>query len=64
MYRVYLIKVGSMNYGICASDSVDKVHNYYNEHLRSNYDLEDITDKEDLPVLEVKVTNEIKGILK
>ncbi len=63
--RVYLIKVGCMNYGICVSDSEDKVKNYYTlNHPNLNFSIEDISHLKDLPVLEVVITKELKTLIK
>jgi hypothetical protein len=62
--RVFLIKVGCMNYGICASDSVEKVKNYYlNNHCQA-FDIVDITDAYEFPVLEIMCSKNIKDLIK
>jgi len=61
--KVFLIKLGCVNYGICASDSIEKVKNFYiNEHHIEPI-VEDITNAYDFPALEIKVTNQLKGMI-
>jgi hypothetical protein len=60
--KVFLIKLGCVNYGICVSESIEKVKNYYNHNVIS-YDIIDITNEYDFPALEVKVTNELKRMV-
>jgi len=61
--KIFLIKLGCVNYGICVSDSIEKVKNFYiNEHHIEPI-VEDITNVYDFPVLEIKVTNQLKRMI-
>lgn len=62
--KVFLIKIGCVNYGICVSDSIEKVRNFYiNEHHIEPI-IEDITNAYDFPVLEINATHELKDLIK
>lgn len=62
--KVFLIKIGCVNYGICCSDSIEKVRNFYiNEH-HIEPTIEDITSAYDFPVLEINITHELKDLIK
>ena len=61
--KIFLIKLGCVNYGICVSNSIEKAKNFYiNEHHIEPI-VEDITNAYDFPVLEIKVTNQLKGMI-
>jgi len=52
-----------MNYAICVSDSIEKVKNYYS-HSTIQYEIEDITNAYDFPVMEVQINQLIKDVVK
>ncbi len=63
--KVFLIKIGCVNYGICVSDSIEKVKTYYKiNHSNIEFVFEDITNTYDLTVLEVNVSQKIKDLIK
>lgn len=62
--KVFLIKIGCMNYAICCSDSYDKVKNFYKNEHRIEPIIEDITNAYDFPVLEINTTHELKDLIK
>ena len=62
--KVFLIKIGCVNYGICVSDSIEKVRNFYINERHIEPIIEDITNAYDFPVLEINVTRELKDLIK
>lgn len=62
--KVFLIKIGRMNYGICCSDSIEKVRNFYTNELHIEHTIEDITNAYDFPALEINITHKLKDLIK
>lgn len=62
--KVFLIKIGCVNYGICVSDSIEKVRNFYINERHIEPSIEDITNVYDFPVLEINITHELKDLIK
>lgn len=63
--KIFLIKIGCMNYGLCVSDSIEKVEAYYKfNHSNVIFTFEDITNVYDFPVLEINVSQKIKDLIK
>lgn len=62
--KLFLIKIGDLNYGLCCSDSEQKVRNFYDNKFTLEYSILDITNLYDLPCMEISITNELKGIIK
>lgn len=62
--KLFLIKIGDLNYGLCCSDSEQKVKSFYDNKFTIQYTIEDITNIYSLPCMEISITNEIKGIIK
>ena len=62
--KLFLIKIGDLNYGLCCSDSEKKVKNFYDNRFTIEYEIQDITNLYDLPCMEISLNNDIKRIIK
>jgi hypothetical protein len=63
--RLFLVSVGEMHYGLAVATNAESINKYYCEKFPNIiFDIQDITDKFSMPVMEINVTQNIKDIIK
>lgn len=61
--KLYDVRIGSMHYGLCLAHNEQEVVDHYEKTIRTSITAEEVV-RDDLPVLEISITQEVKDYFK